>query len=622
MIPRVMEAYLHEVLAEQTWRNRLHREGSRAYIEFGPLDVDRLLRLGIEVDRLGPHLVVCMWDEDSPLEIGGYLVVDNLAMGRPSMGGIRMLPDVTPEAIHNLARGMTLKNAAADLPYGGGKSGIVASPNLKPAERREVIRGFARLIYRYRDVYLPGPDVGTNDQDMRAIAVENGLNCALSKTADMGGNRIDQLGSAARGVVVAIETLLKEMSRLSVLPQFGTLQIPSRRDMSVLIQGFGAVGTHVARLLTECEDEEAARVVGVSDASGYVFAEDGLPVEVLLELQQQHGTAALPFFRERLCEDGYAGIKYSNDYNDLLRESAFCLVPAAPVAHYLDVDPGTNPSMTVDRMGKWSIVVEGANTYSPDPVRKAARARMERAVYWQRGVLIATDFLVNSGGVIYAAQEHLIKAPESLKIPQELLGDRATVDRWLSDHQEEFVALAEQRRVAGEAKLKQVISRNMRELIDLLVSDPDLLPCEAAERLAVQRIASSESGRTVQDIMEPISTVIESCTVRDAAQLLVTEIGDMLAVISENGDLSGVVTDWDITRASATACAEDVPVGHIMSRDVIAARPDENILDIVRKLEQHEISAMPVVTDKGVTGVISSDILARRTLYRLLQAQV
>jgi glutamate dehydrogenase (NAD(P)+) len=591
-------------------------------MEFGPLDVDRLLRLGIEVDRLGPHLVVCMWDEDTPLEIGGYLVVDNLAMGWPSMGGIRMLPGISPETIHNLARGMTLKNAAADLPYGGGKSGIVAPHNLSPMDRAEVIRGFARLIYRYRQVYLPGPDVGTNDEDMRAIAVENGLNCALSKTADMGGNRIDQLGSAARGVVVAIDTLLAEMPRLAVLPQFAGLQIPSRKELSVLIQGFGAVGTHVARLLTESDANDAARVVGISDASGYVHSQAGLPVSTLHQIQKQRGVAALPFFQEVLSPGGYDGIKYSNDYNDLLRESAFCLVPAAPVANYLDVDPATNPSMTVDRMGRWGMIVEGANTYSPDPVRRAARARMERAVYWQRGVLIATDFLVNSGGVIYAAQEHLVKAPEHLEIPQELLGDRAAVDRWLAKHQSEFTALAEQRRVAGEAKLNQVISRNMRELIDLLIADPDMLPSEAAERIAVQRIASSESGRTVRDVMAPIPTISEFNTVRDAAQLLVSETGDMLAVVSEMGELAGVVTDWDITRASATACAEDVPVSHIMTREVISARPEDSILDIVRKLEQYEISAMPVVTTAGVTGVISSDILARRTLYRLLQAQV
>ena len=129
MIPKIMENFLKERLPERTWQNRLVRVNGFAFMEFGPMDIDRLSRLGIEVDSLGPRLVVCMWDEESPFEAGGYLVVDNLAMGKPSMGGIRMLPDLTPAAIHNLARGMTLKNAAAALPYGGGKSGIVGGEN-------------------------------------------------------------------------------------------------------------------------------------------------------------------------------------------------------------------------------------------------------------------------------------------------------------------------------------------------------------------------------------------------------------------------------------------------------------------------------------------------------------
>ncbi|NIO08523.1 MAG: glutamate dehydrogenase, partial [Deltaproteobacteria bacterium] len=83
--------------------------------------------------------------------------VDNLEMGSPSMGGTRMLPNITPLDIHNLARGMTLKNGAANLPYGGGKSGIVAKSDLSPEEHTEVVRGFARLIRRYREIYVPGP---------------------------------------------------------------------------------------------------------------------------------------------------------------------------------------------------------------------------------------------------------------------------------------------------------------------------------------------------------------------------------------------------------------------------------------------------------------------------------
>lgn len=623
MIPNRMQEFLRANLPQSTWRNRLRREDGLAFMEFGALDVDRLGRMGIEVDRLGPQLVVCMWDEESELEIGGYLVVDNLSMGRPSMGGIRMLPDVSPSAVFNLARGMTLKNAAADLPYGGGKSGIVAGSDLTLSQHTAVVKGFAHLIYRYRDIYLPGPDVGTNDADMKTIAIENGLDCALSKPIDMGGNRIDELGAAAGGVVIAIDSLLERMGDLAALSQFADLRIPNRDDLTVLIQGFGAVGAHAARMLCPPGSGEGPRVLGVSDRSGYLFRQEGLPIQDLLAASEADGMVAFPYFAARLEEmrSQSGGIKFSNAPNDLLRESAFCFIPAAPIANYLDVDQSTDPSMTVDRMGRWRLIVEGANTYSPDPARKAARARMERAVYWQSGTLIATDYLVNSGGVIYAAQERMIKTSDKLRVPDDMLGDPDAVEAWLEGHQAEFQALAEERRGAGERRRDEVIRRNMHELLELLTADPDLLPSEAAERISVRRIASSERFRKVADIMEPMPTSQEDRTVCQAAQLLVDQNSEILAVISPGGELVGVVTEWDITRASADRCAEDAPLTQIMTTEVIHTDPDDNILDVVRKLEHFEISAMPVVRGGEVLGVISSDILARRTLHKLLQSQ-
>ena len=145
MIPKMMEAFLHERLPERTWQNRLVCEEGQCFMEFSSVDVERLGRLGIQPDRLGPKLVACMWDEESPLEIGGYLVVDNLAMGRPAMGGIRMLPDLYPLEIFNRARGMTLKNAAANLPYGGGKAGIVSARYTDPASSSSTRRSCAAL---------------------------------------------------------------------------------------------------------------------------------------------------------------------------------------------------------------------------------------------------------------------------------------------------------------------------------------------------------------------------------------------------------------------------------------------------------------------------------------------
>lgn len=622
MIPERMAAFLKERLPQQTMENRLVRDGSSRFLEFGILDVERLARLGIKADNLGPQLVVAMWNEDAAQEIGGYLVVDNLAMGKPSMGGIRMLPEITPAVIHNLARGMTLKNAAADLPYGGGKSGIVAEYDLSPHEHDLIVKNFAALLYRYRDIYLPGPDVGTNDSDMRTIAIESGLDNAVSKPLEMGGNRIDQLGSAAGGVIIALEELLKQMHRLSSLPQFEHLQVPEHQDLTVLIQGCGAVGAHAAKFL--CERLPWAKVTGISDENGYLYCQAGLPIDVIFDMWLECGRVTRNFFRESVDNHGRGRpeIKYSNSPDDLLRESAFCLIPAAPIANYLDTDPSTNPSILVESMGRWNLIIEGANTYSPDPERRAARARMERAVYRQKGVLIATDYLVNSGGVIYAAQEQLIKTPAHLRIPEEILGDRGKVENWLEKHTDALQVVAEKRRQAAENHRDEVIRRNIRELVDLLASDADMLPSEAAERISIRRIAARESDKTAQELMEPIPTIEMDCTVKNAAAELIKVNSPILAVVSTEGELVGVVTNWDITRATSLSSPENQPLEQVMTRQVISASPDEGIMDLIRKLEHHEISAMPVVSGKVVLGMVSSDLLARRSLLGLLQSQI
>lgn len=622
MIPRRMEAFLKEQLPEKTWQNRLVRVDGRCYMEFHAMDIDRLSRLGIEVDNLGPSLVVCLWDEKSSLEIGGYLVIDNLAMGRPSIGGIRMMPDVTPAIIHNLARGMALKNAAANLPFGGGKAGIMANRHMTPETHTLVIQGFARLLRRYTDIFLPGPDVGTNDADMKTVAIENGLDSAVSKPAEMGGVRVDQIGAGAGGLIIALQALLTEMPRLRVLPQFAGLMLPPTDQLTVLIQGFGAVGAHAACALQE--RISGARVIGVSDIQGYLYNVEGLPVDQLFRIREERGQVTRTFYLEHLLTP--AGMlhptKFSTAADDLLRESAFCLIPAAPIANYLDMDSSTHPSMTVDRMGKWAVIIEGANTYSPDTWRKAARGRLEREIYRQRGILIATDYLVNSGAVIYAAQEHLIKTPDHLRIPAEMFGKRATVEGWIQEHAEMLSELAEMRRQAAEKARETVIQRNMRELVDLLVSDADMLPCEAAEHISIRRIASSERDRKACEIMEPIPTIPVGSSVRQAANLLVDTGSPILAVLDEQNGLVGVLTEWDITRASALGSPDDQPLDQIMSTNVVSAEPSDSIVEVIRQLEHHEISAMPVVEDGSVQGMISADLLARRSLLKLLQSQI
>jgi glutamate dehydrogenase (NAD(P)+) len=623
MLPKRMNEFLRDLLPDEVWQTRRIEENGLCYLEFTSQDVELLHRLGIEVDNLGPRLVVCMWNEREPQEIGGYLVVDNVAMGLPAMGGIRLSPDVTPAAIHNLARGMTMKNAAADLPYGGAKAGIVASPNLSPADHTAVVRGFAHLIRRYVRWYNPGPDVGTNDQDMKTIAIENGLDAVLSKPVEMGGNRIDQLGAAAGGCVIALDALYREAPRLRVLPQFRTLQIPAWDAVTCIVQGFGAVGAGFARFVLEMQKQtgRAPRIIGISDASGYLFCETGLDVALLLALREKNPLVTKPYFLAHpdLPTDDCPALKFSSARDDLLRENAFALIPAAPKANYLDVDESSQPSMTLAKAGRWTMIVEGANTYSPDPKRKAARRRMERQVYQERGTLIATDFLVNSGGVIFAAHERLIPTPPDLRIPNELLGNRAAVDKWLADHAREFAELADRRRIAAEKKRDEVIRRNMIELVDGLIADEDALPCQVAERISIRRIVSKESLRVVRDVMVEMATAPLGASVQDAARVLIEKNTDILSVLASDGRVVGIVTDWDITQAAARGTIEGVKVDDVMTRQIVSCGPDDSILEAVTRLEQHDISALPVLSKEGrVLGAVSADLLATRTLYRLL----
>jgi len=316
MIPKQMRDFLRDRLGEAALRNRTQHYNGLCFLDLFYADDHLLSQLGITRDRLGPYLVACIWDEASGLPVGGYVVVDNLSMGKPSMGGIRMLLNLTPVDIFNLARGMTLKNGAADLPYGGGKAGLVADPGLTGEDREAVISGFARLIRRYREIYVPGPDVGTQDADMKRIAVENGMDSAVSKPAEMGGNRIDELGAAAGGVVIALQTLLNILPRLKVLPQFANLQIPTEVPLTVLIQGFGAVGAHAARILKD--RLPSAKVTGISDAEGYLFDAEGLPVEPLFVRWKTQGPVTLPFYREEIAPRGRCHTTHFSTHADNL----------------------------------------------------------------------------------------------------------------------------------------------------------------------------------------------------------------------------------------------------------------------------------------------------------------
>ena len=182
-------------------------------------------------DALGPAKVVHV--HEPSLGLKAVLVVDNVACG-PAIGGLRMAPDVSVEECARLARAMTLKNAAAGLPHGGGKSVLWGDPRM-PRERKErLIRAFAHALRNETD-YIFGPDMGT-DEDLHGV--------------DQGRDR-------ARGRPAGARSAASRWMR-SARPAGASATPPKSRrrhcgltleGARVAIQGFGAVGKHAARFL-------------------------------------------------------------------------------------------------------------------------------------------------------------------------------------------------------------------------------------------------------------------------------------------------------------------------------------------------------------------------------------
>ncbi|OEU78564.1 MAG: hypothetical protein BA873_14810 [Desulfobulbaceae bacterium C00003063] len=407
MIPKLVSQEVNKIFGDDELEKRKIKQDNYCFVELEhERDKEHIQKLGIEVNELGPRKVICMWEDASPLEVGGYLVVDNLAMGRPSLGGTRFTPTVDIREVASLARGMTLKNAAADLPFGGGKSGIVAKENITAEQRAEVIEHFAQMLNRYIEIYNPGPDVGTNDEDMKTFAIYNGLNNVVSKTVDMGGNRIDILGAAAGGVVVALDEVFSKLYKLRELPQFKKYPLWELKDATVSIQGFGAVGFNAAKLLAEgkllAKCKQAPKLVGVSDKDGYIYRDDGLDIHELPRLKTDDHVVSSRYYQQNKKAQGKDDFKFCNVADDMLRESADVLIPATPIANYIGIDHTHNPCVTVDQSGHWMVIIEAANTLSVEKERNEERHRLEKILFHKRGIFIATDYLVNSGGVIFA----------------------------------------------------------------------------------------------------------------------------------------------------------------------------------------------------------------------------
>lgn len=304
-------------------------------------------------DGLGPAKVTFV--QEPSLGLKGVLVVDNVASG-PSIGGLRMAADVTVEECARLARAMTLKNAAAGLPHGGGKSVLVGDPKMDAARKQQLIRAFAFAL-RHETDYIFGPDMGTDEKCMAWIKDEIGRAVGLPR--EIGGIPLDEIGATGWGLSHAADVAARHCQL-------------TLRGARVAIQGFGAVGKHAARFLAN----QGAVLVAASDSQGTIYDPNGLDLGTLIPLKQAGGGV----------HDYPGGRKLGRD--EIIDIECDIWIPAAR--------PDVVREDNVGRL-KTKLVVQGANI----PFTEGA----ERILH-EKGVLVVPDFIANAGGVICAAMEY------------------------------------------------------------------------------------------------------------------------------------------------------------------------------------------------------------------------
>jgi len=310
----------------------------------------------VSYDEFGPFKIIKIHEPSVGLR--GTLVVDNVARG-PAIGGTRMAPDVSTEECFRLARAMTLKNAAADLPHGGGKSIIYGDPAMPRQQKEPIIRAFACALAEV-DQYIFGPDMGTDEECMGWIRDEIGRAVGLPR--EIGGIPLDEIGATGWGLLHAIEVACKHQGR----------ELAGAR---IAVQGFGAVGKHVARFLAERD----AIIVAVADITGTVANSDGLDIGKLITNKA-----------DGLSVDKYQGQPgtTTGTSESIIDVPCDIWIPAAR--------PDVIRADNVDRL-QASLVVSGANI--------AVTAEAENLLH-RRGVLSIPDFIANAGGVICAAMEY------------------------------------------------------------------------------------------------------------------------------------------------------------------------------------------------------------------------
>ncbi|MBS4173302.1 Glu/Leu/Phe/Val dehydrogenase [Bacillus sp. FJAT-49736] len=289
----------------------------------------------------------------------GYRAQHNDAVG-PTKGGIRFHPNVTENEVKALSIWMTLKCGIVNLPYGGGKGGIICDPREMSFRELEALsRGYVRAISQIvgptKDI--PAPDVFTNSQIMAWMMDEysrmdefNSPGFITGKPLVLGGSH-GRESATAKGVTICIHEAAKRRG----------IELKGAR---VVVQGFGNAGSFLAKFM----HDEGAKVIGISDAYGALYDPDGLDIDYLLDRRDSFGTVT------KLFDNTITN-------KELLELDCDILVPAA-IENQITEENAHNI--------RAQIIVEAAN--GPTTL-EATR------ILTERGILLVPDVLASAGGV-------------------------------------------------------------------------------------------------------------------------------------------------------------------------------------------------------------------------------
>jgi glutamate dehydrogenase (NAD(P)+) len=290
----------------------------------------------------------------------GFRVQHNFARG-PAKGGIRYAPDVNLDEVKALSAWMTWKCALVNVPFGGGKGGIICDPiQMSLGELERLTRRYTAELIDFigPDKDVPAPDMNTNEQTMAWIMDTYSMHARHTVNAVVTGKPVALGGSlgrreaTGRGLMFTINEAIK---RFDLTPE----------KTRVVVQGSGNVGGIGAQLM----HEKGYKVIGISDISGGLYNSKGIDIP-----------AALDYLHKNKSFEGYKEADALSG-KELLELECDVLAPCATENQIT--------SENADRL-KCRILAEGANGPTTPKADK---------IVHEKGIFVIPDILANAGGV-------------------------------------------------------------------------------------------------------------------------------------------------------------------------------------------------------------------------------